>query len=101
MPGRSLSWLVIAALVPMAAGAQDDQPPDLALLEYLGSWEGSDEEWLIVAEEFMGALAAASEDLPDAFDGAGEPADDGTDVAEAAADRAEHEEDEAGESDEN
>jgi hypothetical protein len=29
--------------------AQDDEP-DLGFLEYLGSWEEGDDEWLIVAE---------------------------------------------------
>jgi len=34
------------------AGAVDaqDGDPDLSFLEYLGSWQESDDEWLIVAE---------------------------------------------------
>jgi hypothetical protein len=32
-----------------AAHAQDDGP-DLSFLEYLGSWQEGDEEWLIVAD---------------------------------------------------
>ena len=30
--------------------AADDQIPDMEFLEYLGSWEESDEEWLIFAD---------------------------------------------------
>jgi hypothetical protein len=29
------------------AAADDAEPPDLEFLEYLGSWEESDEEWLL------------------------------------------------------
>lgn len=47
------SWL--ALLAAMTAGpvleAQEDEPePDLSFLEYLGSWQEGDDEWLIVAE---------------------------------------------------
>jgi hypothetical protein len=31
--------------------AQESETPDLAFLEYLGSWEGSDEEWVLFSEE--------------------------------------------------
>lgn len=42
--------LVVAAIgLAAKAQAQDDEP-DLSFLEYLGSWQESDEEWLIVAE---------------------------------------------------
>ncbi len=30
--------------------AADEVPPDLEFLEYLGSWEESDEDWLMFAE---------------------------------------------------
>lgn len=29
-------------------GALADEMPDMEFLEYLGSWEGSDEDWLMV-----------------------------------------------------
>lgn len=52
MKKQSGCWLIAAAvLLPVAAVAQDDDTPDLAFLEYLGSWEDSDEEWLVVAEQ--------------------------------------------------
>ena len=36
---------------PVHAETDEDAMPDLALLEYLGSWEESDEEWLLFSEE--------------------------------------------------
>ena len=49
---RKLSLLGIAALVGMlgdvsTAVADDEEAPDLEFLEYLGSWEASDEDWVI------------------------------------------------------
>lgn len=44
-----LGLLLLAAGAFATAEAQDDEP-DLGFLEYLGSWEETDEEWLIVAE---------------------------------------------------
>ena len=34
-----------------AAFAQETEAPDLAFLEYLGSWEESDEDWVLFSEE--------------------------------------------------
>jgi len=60
------SWLISAALFfATAAFAQEEEGPDLAFLEYLGSWQESDEEWLMVAEELM-ASADDAEDAPEA-----------------------------------
>jgi len=33
-----------------AAEPDEDVPPDVELLEYLGSWEGPDEDWLLVGD---------------------------------------------------
>jgi hypothetical protein len=37
-------------LAGAAALGQDSEAPELDFLEYLGSWQETDEEWLIVAE---------------------------------------------------
>ena len=42
---------LIALLGGTAALAADDELPDAAFLEYLGSWDASDEEWLIFDDD--------------------------------------------------
>ena len=42
--------VVVACGVAGAASAQESDAPDLSFLEYLGSWEDGDAEWLVVAE---------------------------------------------------
>jgi hypothetical protein len=49
---RARALVGLAALVGMfgmagAAQADDEEAPDLEFLEYLGSWEASDEDWVI------------------------------------------------------
>jgi hypothetical protein len=60
-----LALLAAMSGLAAAARAQDDDP-DLSFLEYLGSWQESDEEWLIVAdmkqEELAEEHAAPAED---------------------------------------
>lgn len=44
--------LILAPLgLTAAALAADEVQPDLEFLEYLGSWEESDEEWLLFSDE--------------------------------------------------
>jgi hypothetical protein len=52
MAGRKTSLAMAAAslLAAHAGQAQEDEAPDLNFLEYLGSWQETDEEWEIVAE---------------------------------------------------
>jgi hypothetical protein len=60
--------LALGLLGPGTAVAADEELPDLEFLEYLGSWEDSDEEWLLFDAE---ASAAATDDGPkDTGDGA-------------------------------
>ena len=47
--GLAALAIMQAAATPLA-GADEPDAPDLALLEYLGSWQGDDEEWLAVSE---------------------------------------------------
>lgn len=44
-----LILLVVTAGLAASAAAQEDGAPDLSFLEYLGSWQESDEEWLLIA----------------------------------------------------
>lgn len=52
-PGRYACGLVgcllVQAVLAGVAGAEDETP-DLELLAYLGSWAGTDEEWIAIAE---------------------------------------------------
>ena len=55
---------VLCGLVSAGAGsaAADEELPDIEFLEYLGSWDASDEEWLLFdAEE---PATAAQEQAP-------------------------------------
>ena len=40
----------IGGLNLQLAQGQEPEDPDLDFLEYLGSWQGDDDEWLIAAE---------------------------------------------------
>ena len=49
----------------VSAAADDEELPDLEFLEYLGSWESSDEEWLFFdAEDAEDGETAAREESP-------------------------------------
>lgn len=50
---RIAAALAALALTACAAAepADEEVPPDVELLEYLGSWDGSDEDWLLVSDE--------------------------------------------------
>ena len=49
----SNSLVVLCGLLTCggAAIAQETEMPDLAFLEYLGSWEESDEDWVLFSEQ--------------------------------------------------
>lgn len=65
VPKIRRSLLMATVALPLLAVA-DDSLPDEAFLEYLGSWEESDEDWLAVLEEL-------DEDKEDAKAEADEP----------------------------
>ena len=50
---RKLGPAVVAlsgiCLAPKGAAQQAD-PPDVAFLEYLGSWQADDDEWVLIAQ---------------------------------------------------
>lgn len=43
------TWMAAALLMAVPAAAEE--PPDMELLEYLGSWEETDEDWVLLTEE--------------------------------------------------
>ena len=61
----------VACALP--ATAADDDQPDMEFLEYLGSWEESDEDWLVLND---GVLELANEETRN------DPAPDGEESTE-------------------
>jgi len=47
-----LRLAIVCGLVGATSGvsAENDELPDIEFLEYLGSWEESDEDWLLVSD---------------------------------------------------
>jgi hypothetical protein len=70
--GLSICW----GLLGVAAPAQEAEEPDLKFLEYLGSWEASDEDWIIFTE--VDEIKKESKEERD-----DDPSPDGEKVAEA------------------
>ena len=69
----------VAALCGLAslawpAAAADEEPPDLEFLEYLGSWEESDEDWLIFTEMMPEKAAREEQEQETETTGKDEPA---------------------------
>ena len=58
-----LRLAVICGLLGLSGAALADEPelPDLAFLEYLGSWEESDEDWVLFSEEETEVVASGKE----------------------------------------
>lgn len=62
LTGAFALWLVIPA---WAGDDTEGNEPDAAFLEYLGMWEGSDDEWILI-DELVIADAEESPELPPA-----------------------------------
>lgn len=43
-------WAAVLIGMSFSVIAQDETAPELDFLEYLGSWQETDEEWLVVSE---------------------------------------------------
>ena len=54
--------LLIGASVVLAA---DEELPDPDFLEYLGAWEGSDQDWLLFAEPVTAELHERTDPAPE------------------------------------
>ena len=77
--GQSETALTIAVLFCLiggvAAGA-DEELPDLEFLEYLGMWEETDEDWLILDEAQAAEVDKRSDPAPEGEESA-ETTDEG------------------------
>lgn len=56
--------LACSLLICSLVLAADDELPDMEFLEYLGSWEESDEDWLIFADTNRNAEEERSDPVP-------------------------------------
>ncbi len=63
-PLQAIAGLIVLA-TGTAAFANDDELPDADFLEYLGSWEDSDEEWLIFEDGDQLARAESGNETDD------------------------------------
>ena len=45
--------------------AADEELPDLEFLEYLGSWDGTDEDWLLFEEPVTAEVEERSDPVPE------------------------------------
>jgi len=71
--GASLAALGLAVWPAVAA---EDQPPDAAFLEYLGTWEGTDEDWLLFEDAVRDRAASTDEEQSDSSEESPEPKDE-------------------------
>jgi len=49
-PAGAILGCLLAQVALTGAARAEDELPDVELLAYLGSWAGTDEEWVAVAE---------------------------------------------------
>lgn len=56
--------LALCTSVDAFAEEEEDELPDLEFLEYLGMWEDSDEEWLLLEDDVMADNEDRSDPVP-------------------------------------
>ncbi len=49
----------------VAIGADEDETPDVEFLEYLGMWEETDEEWMLLDETMTADNEERSDPVPE------------------------------------
>jgi len=64
--GRFLASLCCISLCALSSvGAEEEEVPDMEFLEYLGLWEESDEEWLLLDEDSVADNEERSDPVPE------------------------------------
>jgi hypothetical protein len=61
---RKSVLLALPLLVGSVVVAGDDEVPDAEFLEYLGSWDESDEDWLVMTEPVTADVEERSDPVP-------------------------------------
>jgi hypothetical protein len=72
--GASLVLCLAAGVSPLLAA--EEPPPDAAFLEYLGSWEGTDEDWLLFEGAVRDPAANVDEEQSDSSEESPESKDE-------------------------
>jgi hypothetical protein len=72
--GASLLLCLAAGASPLPAA--EEPPPDAAFLEYLGSWEGTDEDWLLFEGAVRDPAANVDEEQSDSSEESPESKDE-------------------------
>lgn len=57
--------LVCGLLLGSVAVAEEDPAPEIEFLEYLGLWEQTDEDWLLLDDEEIAVVEERSEPAPE------------------------------------
>jgi hypothetical protein len=57
--------LCVPVSVPAETDTKDEELPDIEFLEYLGLWEESDDEWLLLDEEEVADTDERSDPVPE------------------------------------
>ena len=60
-----LCGIAICSSVGAIGDAEDDEVPDSEFLEYLGLWDESDEEWLLLDEDEVAVNEERSDPVPE------------------------------------
>ncbi len=61
---KTALFATLVVMAPLAAVADDEEMPDMEFLEYLGMWEESDDEWLLLDEDAVAENTERSEPVP-------------------------------------
>jgi len=64
-PERHIALLICGLCLGTAAVAEEEPAPDAELLEYLGMWEETDEEWLLHDEALTADNRERSDPAPE------------------------------------
>ncbi len=58
-------FLTALLLVAMQTSAEDEELPEMAFLEYLGMWQDTDEEWLLLDEDAVADNVERTDPAPE------------------------------------
>jgi hypothetical protein len=62
---RAIALVVCGLCLGTTATAEEEPAPDADFLEYLGMWQESDEDWLLLEEIHMTDLDERSDPVPE------------------------------------